>query len=339
MLAREIETLEAWVNPVSFSGGHNQILSGASGAPAIDMAADGNMFAAEVSVVDGPASGALIHTSQWSHLVIAFVFSTKVVSYYVNGSLISSSTWSGYNPASGTANTRIGSTSSYSSHFNGSVDEAAIYKVALTAAEVLSHYNAGVVTRPVVRGAAGAVGDGDAAMTFDGLTGLVTTDDAGNAFDFTVQFSVELWVLSSTVPTQFGTVGKYNGTQTGWDLSIVPTSGKSRMTVRGTSNIDSLDVGSNLCDGHWHHLVVTVTNAAILTYIDGALVATTIGTWAPVTNTRPVVIGGRTAAAFPGTLDEIAIYPYALSAAQVLNHHNAGIQKIGALATPSDKEL
>lgn len=138
-------SLEAWVFPTSFAaGGHNQVLSGGVGAPAMDMASNGNLFASEVSVNDAPASGSLVPLSKWTHLVITFVLSTKLLSYYVNGVLVASPTWAGYVQASGTANTRIGSTSSFASQFTGGLDEVAIYGAALSAAQVAKHYQAGL---------------------------------------------------------------------------------------------------------------------------------------------------------------------------------------------------
>ena len=81
------------------------------------------------------------------HHVVA-TFASGVMKIYVDGVFDSTMTASGF--TSGTANTgqlQIGR-SGTTNYFGGSIDELAIYTATLSAAQVASHYEKGVVTRP-----------------------------------------------------------------------------------------------------------------------------------------------------------------------------------------------
>jgi hypothetical protein len=82
-------------------------------------------------------------------------------------------------------------------------------------------------------------------------------------------------------------------------------------------------------DGAAHHLVVTRSTGATGTfrfYVDGVLVGST--TSAAILNSSMQMMIGTNRITFSGTIntfiDELAIYPVALSAAQILNHYKLG---------------
>jgi CUB/sushi domain-containing protein len=92
-----------------------------------------------------------------------------------------------------------------------------------------------------------------------------------------------------------------------------------------------------LNDGLWHHLAVTWTSSggAVRVYKDGALAFSgTLRSGTTLTSGGALVLGQdqdsvnggfETAQAFPGQLDELALYPTALSAARVQAHRSAGL--------------
>ena len=74
-------------------------------------------------------------------------------------------------------------------------------------------------------------------------------------------------------------------------------------------------------DNQWHHLVYTYEGTTGKLYVDGALEAS--AAWERVEGGAPAYVGYDTTlrAFFPGSVDELAVYPHALTAAQVRNHY------------------
>ena len=106
------------------------------------------------------------------------------------------------------------------------------------------------------------------------------------------------------------------------------------MYVKGTA---SPATGVKLNDGLWHHLAVTWTSTggAVRVYKDGALAFSgTLRAGTTLTAGGALVLGQdqdsvnggfETAQAYLGQLDEVALYPTALSQARVQAHRSAGL--------------
>jgi Concanavalin A-like lectin/glucanases superfamily len=79
-------------------------------------------------------------------------------------------------------------------------------------------------------------------------------------------------------------------------------------------------------DGAWHHVVVVFDrDAGITVYVDGVGRFTAGAFTGVIDNSGPFLIGKSTGYGyFGGTIDEVAVYPSALSAARVQAHHAAG---------------
>jgi hypothetical protein len=86
-------------------------------------------------------------------------------------------------------------------------------------------------------------------------------------------------------------------------------------------------------DNVWHHVVATLGSGGMALYVDGALVASSTAATTAQGYAGYWRIGGDnlngwpnkpTNAAFKGSVDEVAVYPTALTAAQVANHYNLG---------------
>jgi hypothetical protein len=77
--------------------------------------------------------------------------------------------------------------------------------------------------------------------------------------------------------------------------------------------------------GTWYHLVVTYTGTQLRLYVNGTQHGLSGSIVSVEDHTTPMRVGNRPVTDhFGGTLDEIAIYGYALSAQQVTEHYNAG---------------
>jgi hypothetical protein len=150
------------------------------------------------------------------------------------------------------------------------------------------------------------------------------------------EFSIEAWINGQGNP-QSGAEGivargYFYGEQFSLDLGAPGTA--LRFEVRNAAGTAINANSTVVADANWHHLVGVCdeTNGQVLIYIDGfvagsAAISPGSGLYAAIS---PIWIGARASYAtngldqqFHGTMDEVAIYGYALSAGQVLAHYNA----------------
>ncbi len=184
--------------------------------------------------------------------------------------------------------------------------------------------------------------DADFAVTFPGVANNYVGDIGASAIDFhgmTAEFTIEAWANGGPGQTDGAAVvvkGEgNNGGIANEQFALAVSGGNYRFFVRDPSSghtISEADATTGP-DGAWHHLVgVCDGSASSLTlYIDGA-VAGTAGTPALgiVDSSAPVSIGAERSGVLPpydwpynGTIDEVAIYNVALTAAQVEAHYAA----------------
>jgi hypothetical protein len=156
-------------------------------------------------------------------------------------------------------------------------------------------------------------------------------------------FSVEAWVnAEGNTPGVAGTIiAKGSGAQnTGGDqFSLEYTTGNWQFYVRDASGIAFAVNGTANLDNNWHHIVGVMNTpiAMLFLYVDGNLVSSNGYAFSNGTNTigienivQPVTIGsaGSSLTAtndknWEGKINNVAIYGYALSANQVINHYYA----------------
>jgi len=213
-----------------------------------------------------------------------------------------------------------------------------------TAKDASPHGVNGIYESGTTQGAAGPItGDPDTATSFDGHTGLVTS---ATSVPGPQAFSIEGWFKTTT-----NTGGKligFGGSQTGLSLQYdrqiylmndgqlvfgVYNAGRHTIETRGVYN-----------DGKWHYVVATLSSTAgMALYVDGQLIGadpnhaaqvysgywrvggdSLIGGW----NMDPLSGNSQGTTSpnsfyFGGTIGDVAIYPVALSAAQVAAHYAA----------------
>jgi PKD repeat protein len=171
--------------------------------------------------------------------------------------------------------------------------------------------------------------DADAAVSFNGSSGYVSVGNA-TSLNPTDNFSVEAWAkLAAPSGTTQAVVHKGGSTGNAvWQYRISLTSAnKWRGTVYvGSTAITVSDPGTASA-ASWTHLVMTASQGRLVLYVNGTSVAASSFTGAVNTSTGILAIG-RTGAAssdyFRGSIDEVAVYPVPLSAAQVANHYMVG---------------
>jgi PKD repeat protein len=190
--------------------------------------------------------------------------------------------------------------------------------------------NTGSVRGGVVLGAPGAlIGDPDTSMSFDGTSGYVSVPNSAN-LNLTGDLTVEAWVQPGALDGKtraFIHKGGTGGYPT-YQYRIGLTSGNLwRGTVYvGSSNITVTAPGTPSTVG-WTHLVMTRSGSTLKLYVNGAAVATATASGVLNTSTGMLAIG-RTGAVsvdyFKGSIDEVAVYPTALSAATIAEHYRVG---------------
>jgi len=182
----------------------------------------------------------------------------------------------------------------------------------------------------VTHGASGAIlTNTDTASTFDGNSadGSASTQTAITGPN---TFSEEIWFRTTTTSggKLLGFGNATTGLSTHYDrhtymdnaghltFGVCPTSGcPASLTTSGTYN-----------DGQWHQAVGTLSTAGMSFYVDGVIVATTTAVTTGEAFSGYWRLGGDNLASwtnagssnyFAGTLDDVSIYPTALTAAQI----------------------
>ena len=178
----------------------------------------------------------------------------------------------------------------------------------------------GTISGGVTLGQPGPLADGATAMTFDGTTGQLVT---AASLAIPLVATVELWAwCRDTAPHPHVTVKDerpafyVDATRV---LTIYDGANLAdlRVTVRGAIVVSA---------GVWHHIVYVLTGSTAAFYLDGAL-DVSVAMVRTVAPTNVIEIGRDSAygAALPGfwngSLADVAIYPTALTPAQIANHY------------------
>lgn len=216
------------------------------------------------------------------------------------------------------------------------------------------HSHTGTASGAVAFGVPGALaGDTDTAASFGGGAIKTSIIQAG-----ATAYSMEAWVkTTSTDLLALLTNRRPDGTpDKGLAMFIGPAwSGAGPGSVTFAVNGDNVLIGAftaaTVNDGAWHHIVGVFNGAGLVTpsqftiYIDGiAQIATTAITYDLGYYTGPAstpLVGDPTGTSigtlfghynFDGSMDEIAIYDHALSAARVAAHYEASVAPVACAA-------
>jgi len=188
--------------------------------------------------------------------------------------------------------------------------------------------NPGSAKGGLTLGVAGALGsDPDTAVGLGSNSAYVSVGNAAN-LNFVADFSVEAWAKPTVVNGTSGAV-VHKGGPSGysvWQYRLALTSAKQwRGTVFvGNSAITVTAPGS--ATTAWTHLVMTKAGTTLRLYVNGVQVASaTVG--GTLNTSTGILAIGRTGASsadyFNGVVDEVAVYPAALSATRVAAHFSA----------------
>ncbi|GAA1389858.1 PKD domain-containing protein [Luteococcus peritonei] len=188
---------------------------------------------------------------------------------------------------------------------------------------------------------------GDGAARFDGTAN--GHGASGNPEAAPAVFSTELWFRTTT--TTGGKLIGFGDRATGYSGSYdrhvyMDTAGRLHFGVYpGSAKVVSSSRPYN--DGEWHHMVASLSSAGQQLWVDGRLVGGDAGSTAAEMDYRGHWrVGGDAVAGWPGSegtgndfagdLDEVAVYPTALTRDQIRNHYTLSGRELGLPAAPAD---
>jgi len=172
----------------------------------------------------------------------------------------------------------------------------------------------------------------DTAVMFNGSTTEVTTSTAA-AVPAPSTFSVEAWFATTVGGGKLiGFGNSRSGTSSQYDRQVYLTNSGQVVFGLYVSGYRIAASPGTYLDGKYHHVVATLSGAGMILYVDGVKVAANATTTTAESNTGWWRVGydnlsgwpgAPTRSHFTGLLDEVAVYPTALSATRVAAHYNA----------------
>jgi PKD repeat protein len=190
--------------------------------------------------------------------------------------------------------------------------------------------NTGSVRSGVTFGVPGAlIGDPDASMGFNGTSGYVSVPSSAG-LNPTGDLTVEAWAKPGALDGMTRALIHKGGTSgyPSYQYRIGLTSGNLwRGTVYVGSNNLTVTAPGTPSTVAWTHIVMSRSGSTLKLYVNGTAVATATASGALNTSTGMLAIG-RTGAVsvdyFKGSVDEVAVYPTALSATRIAEHYRVG---------------
>jgi RHS repeat-associated protein len=301
----------------------------------------------------------------WHHL--AGTYDGANLRLYADGILAASTAIAGSLNSPGGPTFLLGKNVTGAYYFNGSIQEAALYPVALLAARILAHYNAGRASLLGQSQYAGTVLN-DLPIGYWRLgetSGSTAADSTGSAYSGTYVGGVSLGqgggiANDSDHATRFdgssayvslgdpagmqlgtGTLEAWVNTKTTAQSAIGAKFNAWWLGVQSNGNLGFYDPtaaamrdsGVVINDGYWHHVAAVFqsgVSGGSQMYVDGKPAGLAF-LMTVVNQSSEVEIGAYAAGQFfNGTIDEAAIYFTSLSAARIAAHYQASRVAIAA---------
>jgi hypothetical protein len=189
------------------------------------------------------------------------------------------------------------------------VYDAMRYADGTLAGSYTQNVTGGIVNEPGLR-----------ALTLDGSTGYMTA--TGSNLHPGDTFSFECWFKrASTGSIQMLWSGPANDFEVRFEAD-------DTLSLRKVNVSTIWNTSATVTDTSWHHLAVTKSGSTRVIYLDGAALSATGTNATIVAGSGAIEVGRRLTANdryFNGSLQHVALYNVALSAATVLAHYNQGI--------------
>ena len=175
------------------------------------------------------------------------------------------------------------------------------------------------------------VNGSDTAVLMSGTSGIAYSNQSQAA---PTTYSMEAWVKTSSF--NGGKILGYEDTQTGWGVNYdrqiyMTNNGRIAYGIK-SGGVNQVITSTGLYNNNaWHHIVATQGADGMALYVDGVLIGTNAtvtpdaynGYWRLGGGNLTGWLNAPASSALIGTFDEVAVYPTALSAAQVSAHFTA----------------
>jgi len=188
----------------------------------------------------------------------------------------------------------------------------------------------GTYNQATIGRASGLLSDPDTSSWANGgccVAAAVSALPSGNA-----SRTVEGWLRPGDGNTRWFAGWGASSTRQAFNVGVQD----SNVLVSGWGDDLTFQAGRSLVDGVWHHVVATYNGTAVTAYVDNRLVGTkSFAGTLHTTAAAQLQIGSANSGGSPyyGDLDELAIYPTALTAAQIGVHFAASGHAIPTAAT------
>ena len=150
------------------------------------------------------------------------------------------------------------------------------------------------------------------------------------------EFSTELWFRTTTNSggKLIGYGAAASGNSNSYDRHVYMANNGRLLFGVYPGAVRTVQSAASYNNGQWHHMVASQSSAGIRLYVDGQLVAsdnsvTTAESYLGYWRIGGDNLGSWTSAPssyyFNGSIDEVAVYPYALSETQIRNHYGIGM--------------
>ena len=203
------------------------------------------------------------------------------------------------------------------------------------------------VNGPTLGASGGLAGDSDSAVSFNGTSQYATVPNSTSlnspSTAITLEAVVKPGTISSQVPIVLKSPSTFSNPYYQYGLFLDTTKGV-RLAIAINGNLTGAEFyNTGWVSNQWNHIVGSYDGSTVRIWVNGTLVGTqavTIGTINQYST--PVDIGAYETKAksagnvFPGVIDEVAVYPTALSSTRIAVHKDmfqAGCTNISGAAT------
>jgi len=291
------------------------------------MSSTGNVLFQRYDGTNNPlvTSNRTVNDSNW-HLITAMYNGAEDNLYlYVDGALSAAPVTDTSVDTTTSANVLFGSYTGTNYYFNGTMDEVLISNQSLSADEILNQYNAGRA-RHANWNPNGTYGS---AMSFDGVNDYV---DAGNAsvLNTTATVTIAAWVKLNAKTDYQSVISKRQTTPLSipYGLQYRLDSDSFSFCSHNGTDFFRADSASPFA-GAWYHVAGVFNGTNLLVFLNG--VQSTGSSVSSLSfNERSLIIGkdGQTALyPFNGSIDEVRIWNYSLSATEIQQQYYSNVAK------------
>ena len=177
------------------------------------------------------------------------------------------------------------------------------------------------------------------ALAFNGTNARITVNDS-SALHLTTGMTLEAWVNPTTINSSWRDI-IYKGND---NYFLEATSSRAAYPAAGSTigTTDAVVYGTSpLPANTWTHLAETYDGTTLRLYVNGAVVSNVALTGTIATSANPLQIGGDSIYGqyFAGIIDEVRLYNFALTQAQIQSDMSTPIQITGPAVSLSPASL